>query len=66
MDDLEGVFNYPHRQYLLAAVAALHHHWGGQTLHDGAGSLAETLGLVAARRVRQILGMLLLDGHVIL
>merc|ERR1719435_423517 len=51
---------------LLAVVPAVHHEGVHQTLHDGALSLAETLGSVSSGRVGKILGILLLDSDVIL
>lgn len=42
---------------LLAVVAAVHHERVGQTLNDGALSLAETLGGVAASGVREVDGV---------
>ena len=41
---------------LLAVVTAVHHERVGQTLDDGALGLAETLGGVAASRVREVDG----------
>ncbi len=66
VDDLEGVLDDAHGHQLLAVVAAVHHHGVGQTLHDGALGLAETLGGITSSRVRQVLGVLLFHGNVIL
>ena len=66
VDDLEGVLDDAAGHELLAVVAAVHHHGVGESLHDGALRLAEALGGVAAAGVRQVLGVLLLDGNVIL
>lgn len=46
---------------LLAVVAAVHHERVGETLNDGALSLAETLGSVAASGVREVDGRTDLD-----
>lgn len=46
---------------LLAAVAAVHHERVGETLDDGALSLAETLGGVTASGVREVDGRTDLD-----
>lgn len=66
MDDLECVLDDAHGHQLLAVVAAVHHHGVGQTLHDGALSLPETLGGITASRVWKILGVLLFHSNVIL
>ena len=66
MDDLEGVLHDAHRHHLLAVVAAVHHQRARQPLDDRALRLAEALRLVAAGRVRQVLGKLLLHGDVVL
>ena len=66
MNDLEAVFNDPDGHQFLAVVAAVHHQRVDQPLDNGALSLAESLGGVTARTVRQELGKLLLDGNVIL
>lgn len=58
-DDTDG-------HQLLAVVAAVHHHGVGQTLHDGTLGLAETLGGITPSGVREVLGVLLLHGNVIL
>jgi hypothetical protein len=39
---------------LLSVVAAVHHQRVGETLDDGALSLAETLGSIATGRVREV------------
>lgn len=52
--DLEGVGNNAHSLELLAVVAAVHHDGVGQTLNDGALSLAEALDGIAASGVRQV------------
>lgn len=49
--------NNAHGHELLAVVAAVHHERVGQTLNDGALSLAETLGGVAASGVREVDGV---------
>lgn len=65
VDDLEGVLDDLHSKQLFAVVAAVHHHGVGETLHDRALGLTEPLGGVPARRVGQVLGMLLLHCDVI-
>ena len=59
--DLESVSNDAHSHELLAVVAAVHHEGVGQTLDDGALSLAETLGGIAASGVREVDGVTDLD-----
>lgn len=54
--DLEGVGHNADGLELLAAVATVHHERVGQTLDDGALGLAETLGGIAAGRVREVDG----------
>jgi hypothetical protein len=54
VDDLEGVGNNAGSQELLSVVAAVHHDRVGQTLDDGALSLAETLGGIAASGVGDV------------
>lgn len=66
VDDLEGVLDDANGHQLLAVVAAVHHHGVGQTLHDGALSLAETLGGITSSRVWQVLGVLLFHSNIIL
>lgn len=66
VDDLEGVLDDAHGHQLLAVVAAVHHHGVGQTLHDGALGLTETLGSITSSRVWQVLGVLLFHSNVIL
>lgn len=66
MNDLEGVLDDPHGQEFLAIVTSVHHERRRKSLHNGTSGFAETLGLVTARWVRQVLGMLLLDRDVIL
>lgn len=66
VDDLEGVLHDTHGHQLLAVVAAVHHHGVGQTLHNGALGLTETLGGITSSRVWQVLGVLLLYSNVIL
>lgn len=66
VNDLKGVLDNATGHQLLAVVATLHHKGAGQTLHNGALSLAEALGGVASRRVGQVTGELLLDGDVVL
>lgn len=48
-------------QKLLAAVTTVHHERVGQTLDDGALSLAETLDGIAASGVREVDGVADLD-----
>merc|ERR1719427_2647111 len=55
MDDLEGVFDNSACHELLAVIPAVHHEVVHQTLHNGALSLAETLGSVSSSRVGKIL-----------
>lgn len=55
-----------HGHDLLSVVTSMHHQGAGQALHNGALGLAEALHLVTASRVWQVLGILLLDGDVIL
>lgn len=52
--DLEGVGNDADSHELLSVVAAVHHEGVGQALDDGALSLAETLGSIAASGVRKV------------
>lgn len=66
VDDLKSVLNDADSHQLLAVVAAVHHHGVGQTLHNGTLGLAETLGGITSSRVRQVLGVFLLHGNVIL
>ena len=66
MNDLKGVFDDAHGQKLLAVVAAVHHHGACQTLHYGALCLTKAFNLVALGAVGKVLGILLLDGDVIL
>lgn len=66
MDDLESVLDDAYGHQLLAVVAAVHHHGVGQTLHDGALGLPETLGGITSSRVWKILGILLFHSNVIL
>lgn len=66
VDDFKGVLDDATSHQLLAVVAAVHHHGVGQTLHDGALGLAETLCSVTASRVWQVLGVLLFHSNVIL
>ena len=66
VNDLEGVLHNANSHQLLAVVSAVHHHRVGETFHDWALSLAETLLGISACGVRQIAGKLLLDGDVIL
>ncbi len=66
VNDLERVLDDAHGHELLAVVAAVHHERAAQALHNGAQRLAEALDLVAAGRVRYVLGRLALDGNVIL
>ena len=54
--DLESVGHNADSLELLAAVATVHHERVGQTLDDGALSLAETLGRIAAGSVREVDG----------
>lgn len=66
MDDLERVLEDPDGHELLAVVPAVHHQRVGHSLNDGALGLAEPLGGITARAVGQKLGVLLLDGQVVL
>lgn len=66
MDDFKGVLDDAHGHDFLAIVAAVHHKGGCQTLNDWALSFPEALDLVATSRVREVLGILLLDCDVIL
>ncbi len=66
MDDLEAVIDDPDGHQLLSVVSSVHHQRVDQALNNRALSLAEPLGGVTARAVRQKLGELLFDGDVIL
>jgi len=67
VDDLEGVLDDAHSEQLLTVAAGLHHHTADEALGDRAGSLAETLLLVAAGSVGEPhLGALLGHGDVIM
>lgn len=66
VDDLKSVLDDADSHQLLAVVAAVHHHGVGQTLHNGALGLAETLGGITSSRVWQVLGVFLFHGNVIL
>ncbi len=66
MDDLEAVVDDPDGHQLLSVVSSVHHQRVDQALNNRALSLAEALGGVTARAVRQKLGELLFDGDVIL
>ena len=55
--DLEAVSHDADGHELIAVVAAVHHERVGQTLDDGALSLAETLGGIATSRVREVDGV---------
>lgn len=66
VDDLKSVLDDADSHQLLAIVAAVHHHGVGQTLHNGALGLAETLGGITSSRVWQVLGVFLFHGNVIL
>ena len=66
MDDLEAVLDDPHGHELFAVVPAVHHERVDQSLDNGAVRLAEPLGRVTASRVRQVLGVLVLHGDVVL
>ena len=66
MDDLERVLEDADGHELFAIVAAVHHERIGHPLHDGALGLAEPFGRVTAGAVRQKLGVLFLDGQVVL
>lgn len=52
--DLEGVGDNAGGHELLSVVAAVHHERVGQTLDDGALSLAEALGSIAAGSVGEV------------
>merc|ERR1719154_382971 len=66
VDDLEAVLDDPDSHELLAVVPAVHHEGVHQTLNNGALSLAETLGSISSGGVGEVLGVLLLDGDVVL
>lgn len=66
VDDFKSVFDDTHGHQLLAVVAAVHHHGVGQTLHDGALGLTETLSGITSSRVGQVLGVFLFHSNVIL
>ncbi len=68
MDDLKGVLNDANSKELLTVVATVHHERVGQTLNDGALSLAEALLVVASSSVGQILLVLggVLNSEIIL
>ena len=66
VDDLEAVLNDAHRHELLAVVPSVHHERVDETLHDGALRLPEALGRVPTTAVREILGVLLLHGNIVL
>ena len=66
MDDLKSVLDDAHSHELLSVVPAMHHETVGQSLNNGALGLPEPLDLVPASRVGQVLGMLVLDGNIIL
>lgn len=55
--DLESVGDNADGHELLSVVAAVHHQGVGQTLNDGAVSLAESLDSVSASRVRDVDGV---------
>lgn len=54
--DLESVSDNANSEELLSVVAAVHHEGVGETLDDGALSLAETLGGIATGRVGEVDG----------
>lgn len=66
VDDLKGVFHDADSQQFLAVVASVHHHGVSDALHNGTLSLAETLGCVSATGMREVFGIFLLHGNVIL
>lgn len=66
VNDFKCVFNNTDGHQFLAIVSAVHHERIGQPLHDGALSLTETFGRVPTSRMRQIFGVLLFNGNVIL
>jgi len=66
MDDLERVLDDAAGHQLLAVVATLHHQGAGQSLHNGALGLAETLGGITSGGVGKVAGELLLHRDVIL
>ena len=61
VDDLEGVLDDTDSHQLLSVVATVHHQGVGETLNNGALSLAETLGGEATSGVGQVDGGLDLD-----
>lgn len=66
MDDLKGVFDDADSQQFFAVVASVHHHGVSDALHNGTLSLTETLGCVSAAGMREVFGIFLLHGNVIL
>ena len=66
MDDLKRVLDDSHSHDLLTIVTTMHHERAGETLHNGALSLAETFHLVATSGVREKFGKFLLHSNVIL
>ena len=66
MDDLKRVLHDADSLQLLSIVPSVHHHRGGETLNNRAGSLAESLDLVATSTVGQVLGRLVLHCNVVL
>ena len=66
VNDLEGVLQDADSHQFLAVVPAVHHQRVGHSLDDWALGLTETLGSVTASAVRQELGVLFLDGQIIL
>jgi hypothetical protein len=68
VDDLKGVLNNANGHKLLSVVASRHHQGVGQTLNNGALSLAETLNVVSSSSVGKVLLVLglVLKGNIIL
>lgn len=66
VDDLKGVFDDADGQQFLAVVASVHHHGVSDALHDGTLSLTETFGCISAAGMREVFGIFLLHGNVIL
>jgi hypothetical protein len=66
VNDFQRVLDNSDRQEFLSTVAALAHETTHQSFDDGARCLAEALLLVAARRVRQVRGVVALARNVIL
>ena len=66
VNDFEAVLDDADGHELLAVVSAVHHQRVDEALHDRALRLAEALRRVTSRRVRKVLGELVLNRDVIL